>query len=293
MSMVTTGAETWAAHTHRHHAGGTAWIFGPEGPTQTTGPDPVTAMPTIGSAQFLFWNAAGAQGGGLAYPAGELTPTPTPVFPAGTDPGSVIAWYVETGGPPNGGPPGLYFDALLETEGNWIDWDATNDPFTVGNGVRGPQPDDDDEAYTDTGAAAVSAQQFFPGTGLIFDQWLVFGDHTHVSPTDRWTVTQDSDTSGIAFAVYKHPSAVHVPRTPVEGPVRWFDRGDPAPRIQQILREQSELGQIASLIDYSAVIADAHTRSLVQHGMYEALIATAQAQLNAGAKTTEGELAVH
>lgn len=292
MSMVTTGAETWTAHTHRHHAGGTSWIFGPDGPTETMGPYPVTAAQSIGSAEFLFWNAAGAQGGGLAYPGGELSPMPTPVFPAGSDPGSVIAWYVETGRP-NGGPPGLYFDALLETEGNWIDWDATNDPFTVSSGVRGPQPDDDDEAYTDAGAAAVSAQQFFPHTGLIFDQWLVFGDHTHVSPTDRWTVTQDADTSGIAFAIYKQPSGVHGPRTPVEGPVRWFDRGDPAPRIQQILREQSELRQIASLIEYSAVIADARTRVLVQRGMYEALIAAAHAHLDTGTKAIEGDLAIN
>ena len=291
MSMVTTGAETWTAHTHRHHAAGTAWVFGPEGPTETEGPYPVTAAPSIGNAEFLFWNAAGAQGGGLAYPGGELTPTPTPVFPAGTDPGSVIAWYVETGGPPNGGPPGLYFDALLETEGNWIDWDATNDPFTVSSGVRGPQPDDDDEAYTNAGVAAVSARQFFPGTGLIFDQWLILGDHTHVSSADRHTVTQAADTSGIAFAVYKQPSAVHISR--VEGPVRWFDTGDPAPRIQQILREQPEIGQIASLINYSAVISDPHTRTLVQRGMYEALIAVAHAQLNADEKTIEGALAAH
>ena len=285
MSMVTSGAETWTAHTHRHHAGGTAWLFGPDGPSQSMGPYPVSAQTWIGTAEFLFWNAAGAQGGGVAYPVGELTPVPVPVFPAGTDPGSVIAWYIQTGG--NGGPPALIFDALLETEGNWIDWDATNDPFTVTSGARGPQPDNDDTASTDAGEAAVSAHQFFPGTSLVFDQWLVFGEHTHLSPTDRWQVTQDQGTSGYAFAIYKRPGA-RVPSTVVEGPVRWFDMGDPAPRIQEILRQQSELSQITSLIEYSSVISDQGVRALIQRGMYETLITTAQTQLNAGKKAIAG-----
>lgn len=285
MSMVTNGAETWTAHTHRHHAGGTAWIFGPEGPSMSTGTYPVTAQTLIGTAEFLFWNAAGTQSGGAAYPVGELTPVPAPVFPAGTDPGSVIAWYIQTG---NGnGPPGLIFDALLETEGNWIDWDATNDPFTVTSGTRGAQPDNDDTAYSDAGEAAVSAHQVFPGTGLVFDKWLVFGEHTHLSPTDRWQVTQDEGTSGYAFAIYRQPSG-RVPPWVAEGPVRWFDMGDPAPRVQESLRQQSELSQITSLIDYSSVVSDQRARALLQRGMYETLIAIAQRHLNAGNKVNTG-----
>lgn len=287
MSLVTSGAETWTAHSHRHHAGGTAWIFGPEGPSESMGPYPITAMAQIGDAYFLFWNAAGAEGGGRAYPAGDLAPSPPPSFPAGTDSGSLIAWYQVRGG--NGpGRPGLIFDALLETAGNWIDWDATNDPFTVTEGERGPQPDSDDEVYTDGGPGVVNAQQFFPGTDYFFDQWLVFGGDTHLAPTDRWQVSQDEGTSGTAFAIYRRPGDPRIHRPPVEGPLRWFDMGDPAPRIRSILSEQSELSQIASLLDFSSVISDQEARVMLQRGMYEALITAAQNELD-GLKGRVGE----
>src|SRR6266567_847418 len=180
MSLVTSGAQTWAAHTHRnHHGAGAVWLFGPDGPSNVTGPDPVTAPDQIGNYDFLFWSAGGAEGGGLAYPPGELTPTsPVPAFPAGTDPGSLIAWYLQQGNG-NGGP-GLIFDAFSETAGDWIDWDHTNDPFTVTSGTRGAPPDNDDTVSTNDGPGTVLAAHFFPGTDLFFDKWLLFSANAHV-----------------------------------------------------------------------------------------------------------------
>jgi len=122
MSLVTTGAETWAPHTHRHHhAAGTTWLFGPEGPANVTGPDPVTAQPRIGDFEFLFWSAGGAQGGGLTYPGGELTPMPTPVFPADAHSGSLIAWYIDRGG--NGPPPPPNLKAVTKPRTVSLTWD--------------------------------------------------------------------------------------------------------------------------------------------------------------------------
>ena len=282
MSMVTSGAETWTAHTHRHHAGGTTWLFGPEGPASINGQDPVQAQAQIGTADFLFWNAAGAQGGGLAYPAGQLIPSPTPVFPAGTDPGSVIAWYVEPGGNGNGGP-GLFFDALLETAGNWIDWDATNDPFTITRGVRGAGPDGDDFASTGNDEAVVTASDLFPGTNppLVFDQWLVFGDQLSVSAHAE--VTLQRGNSGTAFAIYRRPGTTR-PKFPHEELYDpwWWLKNSPVESVQELLGAQSEVSQIATLIDFSAAISDARTRVALQRGLYEALVSTAQRQLNAG-----------
>ena len=271
MSQVTTGAETWAAHTHRHHAAAAAWIFGPAGPTDTTGPFPVVAAPTIGAADFLFWNAAGAQGGGLAYPAGQLTPSPTPVFPAGSEAGSVIAWYAAHGGP-NGGRPGLVVDALLETAGNWIDWDATNDPFTVTRGSRGPQPDNDDTVYTDGDEAVVTAAEAFPGTfpAANFDQWLVFGGNIQVSH---------------AFAVYRRPGRFKIPWVPPNYDPWWWLKNSPVEfvaNVREILAAQPEVSQIATLLDISSAISDRELRAAVQRSMYESLITSAQRQLEAG-----------
>lgn len=60
----------------------------------------------------------------------------------------MIGWYLRTGGPGNGGPPGLVFDAFNASADDWLDWDPTNDPFTVTSGDRLAGPDDD-EAVTD------------------------------------------------------------------------------------------------------------------------------------------------
>jgi hypothetical protein len=282
MSMVTSGAETWAPHTHRnHHAAGTTWIFGPEGPTNVTGPDPVTAQPQIGSFDFLFWSAAGAQGGGLTYPGGELTPSPTPVFPAGSDPGSLIAWYIGPGG--NGpGTPGLVFDAFSEADGDWIDWDQTNDPFTVTSGTRGAPPDGDDEVFTQDASATVEAARFFPGTSLHFDRWLVFGGNTQASPGDQ-EVTQDEGTSGLAIAVYHHPR-FRRPRDFVAYDPFWWLKNSPVEVLQEVMRGQSEASQIASLIDLTTAVSNRRTRAMLQRGLYETLISIARGQLEAHEK---------
>ena len=274
MSMVTTEWATWGPHSHRHHAASEVALVGPEGPSNVTGSDPLSAPPSIGGAQFLFWSVAGADGGDTTYPHGDLTPSPS--FPTGTDPGSATAWYIQTGG--NGqGPPGLIFDAFLETTGSWIDWDSTNDPFTVTQGTRGAPPDDDDEAYTEGGDAIVDADDAFPGSGYIFDKWLLIGDSAQLFGSGPRQVTERQGTRGVAIAVYRE-SKVRVNR--VAGPVWWRDEGDPASRVRQYLQHETELGQIASLIDFSSVISDTTTRARLQQGMYESLISSAQRQLN-------------
>lgn len=287
MSLVTTGAETWTPHTHRHHAGGSAWIFGPDGPFPVTGPfPPFAAAPAIGDLQFLFWDAAGAQGGGEAYPAFDTAPMPPPVFPAGSAPGSVIAWYRAVGGtgqPP--GRPGLEFDAILETAGNWLDWDATNDPFTVSRGSRGPQPDGDDTAYTDGDEAVVTAALHFPGTfpPYEFDQWLVFGANTHVTAHDE--VTQDRNTTGTAFAVYRRPGLAKPPRGPVAYDPFWWLKNSPVELVEAVralLAAQSEVGQIATLLDAVSAMTDEAASAAVQRALYESLMKAAERGLSSG-----------
>jgi len=285
--MVTSGAETWAPHTHRHHhAAGTTWIFGPEGPANVTGPDPVTAQPQIGSFDFLFWSAGGAQGGGLTYPGGELTPSPTPVFPAGSDPGSLIAWYIGRGG--NGpGTPGLVFDAFSEADGDWIDWDQSNDPFTVTSGTRGAPPDGDDEVFTQDEPGTVEAARFFPGTSLHFDRWLVFGANTQVSAGDQ-EVTQDEGTGGLAIAVYHHPR-FRRPRDYVAYDPFWWLKNSPVEVLQQVMRRQSEASQIASLIDLTTEVSNRRTRAMLQRGLYETLISIARAHVEANEELVAAE----
>src|ERR1700747_3585953 len=71
MAQVTSGAETWVPHTHRnHHAGGTIWLFGPDGPTNLTGVDPVTVPASIGSYELLFLAASGTTDGDVTYDPG-------------------------------------------------------------------------------------------------------------------------------------------------------------------------------------------------------------------------------
>ena len=50
MAQVTSGAETWVPHTHRHHhSDGTEWLFGPDGPANVAGNDPQNASAQIGN----------------------------------------------------------------------------------------------------------------------------------------------------------------------------------------------------------------------------------------------------
>jgi hypothetical protein len=283
MSLVTSGAKTWTAHTHRnHHGGGSTWLFGPEGPSNVTGPDPFTAPSQFGSYSFLFCSAAGAEGGGLAYPPGELTPTsPVPSFPAGDDPGSVIAWYVAIGNG-NGGPA-LFFDAFSETAGDWIDWDHSNDPFTVTSGTRGAPPDDDDTVSTNNGPGTVTAAHFFPGTDLVFDQWLLFSADAHTGGTGNEQVTEDQGKSGVAVAVYREPGSPgwRLGRQYVAYDPFWWLKNSPVEVERTILGLQSEATQISSLIDLSSAVSDQRIRALVQRGMYESLISIANRQLGA------------
>jgi hypothetical protein len=280
MAQVTSGAETWVPHTHRHHhSGGTEWLFGPDGPSNVTGNDPQIAPAQIGDYGFLFWAAAGTTSGDLTYDAGQTTVSPS--FPAGGDPASVIAWYAGTGGV-NGGPPALVFDAFSATADDWLDWDGTNDPFTVTSGDRQPGPDDDDEAVTSNAAAVVTAMGHFPGTGLVFDHWLVFDtQHQHVTAWDIEQLTQDEGTSGYAIAVYVDPSRNwHIPDVPRAYDPWWWLKNSPVEGLQQLMRQQGEAAQIASLIDSSTAITSPRARSMVQHGLYEALLKVVEQQLH-------------
>jgi hypothetical protein len=197
----------------------------------------------------------------------------------------VIAWYQTPGGggqPPE--RPGLEFDAILETAGNWIDWDATNDPFTVSRGSRGPQPDGDDTAYTDADEAVVTAALHFPGTfpPYEFDQWLVFGGNTQV--TGLAEVSQALNTSGTAFAVYRRPGLGRPPRGPVAYDPWWWLKNSPVEFVEglrAVLSAQSEVGQLATLLDASAAVTDEATRATVQRALYESLIKTAEGQISA------------
>lgn len=294
MAQVTSGAETWVPHTHRHHhSGGTQWLFGPDGPSNVSGNDPQIAPSQIGSYDFLFWAASGTTSGDFTYDAGQTTVSPA--FPAGGDPASVIAWYVGTGnGPP--GPPNLLFDAFDASADDWLDWDGTNDPFTVSSGDRLPGPDDDDEVVTSDAPAVVTAMGHFPGTGLIFDHWLVFDPgHQHVTPMDVEQLTEDQNTTGYAVAVYVDPSRRRwrFPDVPVAYDPWWWLKNSPVEGLQQLIREQGEAAQIASLIDASKAITSPRSRTIVQHGLYEALLSVAQQQLNEGSRAAKEEVATH
>jgi len=291
MAQVTSGAETWVPHTHRHHhSGGTEWLFGPDGPSNVSGNDPQVAPVQIGGYDFMFWAASGTTTGDLTYDAGETSVTP--VFPVGTDDGSVIAWYVGRGG---NGPANLTFDAFNASADDWLDWDATNDPFTVTSGDRQPGPDDDEVVTTDA-PAVVTATGHFPGTRLVFDHWLVFDStNQHVTAWDSEQLTQNEDTSGYAVAVYIDPSRKkwHFPKVPVAYDPWWWLKNSPVEGIQQLIREQGEAAQIASLIDASTAITSPRARTQVQHGLYEALLSVAHEKLNEGSHASKEEFATH
>lgn len=287
MSQVTSGAETWVPHTHRnHHSGGTVWIVGPDN-ANVTGLDSVTTPSKLADYEFLFWSASGTTAGDVTYDPGQTTPAPPPSFPSGSDPGSVIAWYIETGdGPP--GPPNLLFDAFNESAGDWIDWDHTNDPFTVTSGTRLAGPDDDDEVTTDSAAGTVVADATFPGTSLQFDHWLVFGA-AHVDGQNPERVSTPEGQSGYALAVYRQPSQPpwKLPQVPVAYDPWWWLKNSPVESFQSQIRAQGEAAQVASLIDASTALSSSRTRELVQRGLYEALISVAHGHLNAAAGAKE------
>jgi hypothetical protein len=228
MAQVTSGAETWVPHTHRHHhSGGTEWLFGPDGPTNVTGIDPVTVPASIGSYQLLFLAASGTTDGDVTYDPGVMSASPS--FAARTDPGSVIGWYIGTRGNGPPGPANLIFDAFNASADDWLDWDHTNDPFAVTSGDRQAGPDDDEVVTTDA-PAVVTAMGHFPGTGLVFDHWLVFDStNQHVTGWDPEQLTQNEDTSGYAIAVYIDPTRKkwHIPDVPVAYDRWWWLKNSP------------------------------------------------------------------
>jgi hypothetical protein len=67
----------------------------------------------------------------------------------------------------------------------------------------------------------------------------------------------------------------------------------PGRGIQQLIREQGEAAQIASLIDASQAITSPSARAKVQHGLYEALLSVAHEQLDQGALDAKHEFATH
>jgi hypothetical protein len=187
------------------------------------------------------------------------------------------------------------FDAFNATADDWLDWDGTNDPFTVTSGDRLPGPDDDDEVVTTDAPAVVTAMGHFPGTGLVFDHWLVFDStHEHVTAWNAEQLTQDEDTAGYAVAVYVDPTRrrFRIPDVPVAYDPWWWLKNSPVEGIQQLIRVQGEAAQIASLIDASKAITSPRTRSLVQHGLYEALLSVAKQKLDEGSLAKE-EVGAH
>ena len=294
MAQVTSGAETWVPHTHRHHhSGGTEWLFGPDGPTNVTGADPVTVPASIGSYELLFLAASGTTDGDITYDHGVMSANPS--FAAGGDPGSVIGWYIGTGGNGPPGPPNLIFDAFDASADDWLDWDHTNDPFTVTSGDRLAGPDDDDEVVTTDAPAVVTASGHFPGTSLLFDHWLVLdSSHQHVMFGDIEQLTQDEDTTGYAIAVYLDPTRQphKPPRQYVAYDPWWWLKNSPVEGIRQLIREQGEAAQIASLIDASMAITSQRSRAMVQQGLYKALLTVAEQQLHEGSRAEE-EVGAH
>jgi hypothetical protein len=72
-----------------------------------------------------------------------LSGTDIPIFPPGPGTsGTLTAWYVGPGGGVGGNA--LIFDAFSETAGDWLDWDDTNQPFTVSPAAARGAGDDDD-----------------------------------------------------------------------------------------------------------------------------------------------------
>lgn len=82
--------------------------------------------------------------------------------------------------------------------------------------------------------------------------------HQHVTARDVEQLTQDEGTSGYAIAVYVDPSRKwHIPDVPVAYDPWWWLKNSPVEGLQQLLRQQGEAAQIASLIDSSTAITSA------------------------------------
>ena len=180
----------------------------------------------------------------------------------GGDPGSVIAWY--RNGQRRAARPRLR--RFQRDADDWLDWDSTNDPFTVTSGDRQPGPDDDDEAVTSNAAAVVTAMGHFPGQGSSSTTGSCSTSAPARDGRDVEQLTQDGGTSGYAIAVYVEPSRKwHIPDVPRAYDPWWWLKNSPVEGLQQLIRQQGEAAQITSLIDSSTAITSSRARSMVQH----------------------------
>jgi hypothetical protein len=280
MSTLTTGGRLWSPHRHRHHPTPTQqpYLFGPaseiaEGSATNTAPSEVEGE------QFLFWSVAGALSANGVQPPGQLTLSPVPIFAPGPAPGLETAWYIAPG--IGNGRPGLIFDAFSETAGDWLDWDDTDDPFSVTpSAARGTAVDvDDDVAYTDgKDQVTVTAAASWPGNSLVvFDTWLVVDSGAAIGAASN-ELLPPPQSGGYAFAIYRDLTPTGPPSNPQFIPQSWR-MGDPA-LLVEYLRRQSELTRNAMLVEISSTITDAATRLSVQETLLKQTIATAQKQLD-------------
>jgi hypothetical protein len=280
MTEVTTAGMLWEAHHHRHHPrpGDLPYVWGPVGPSEIRGPLPGTALDEAGDT-FIFWSASGTVNGGGVSTQRMLSGSDIPIFPpgAGTS-GTLTAWYL---GPGVGNGDALIFDAFSEAAGDWLDWDDTNQPFTVSPGTARGAGDDDDTASTAgaKGLVTVTAADPFPGAPLLaFDHWLTIGAGTAIgagAPTD---VTQEPNTSGLAFAIYRQATPAKPPPGPRFRP-QWWEMGDPARELLAVLAQQSDLTRSSTLLDLSASVTDRATRVTVQEALLGSVQNMAQMQL--------------
>ncbi len=280
MSSLTSGGRLWSPHRHRHHptAAEQPYIFGPAGEI-AEGLATNTAPSEVAGDRFLFWSVAGALSGSGVQPPGQLTLNPVPVFAPGPAPGLETAWYIAPG--TNGGRPGLIFDAFSETAGDWIDWDGSDDPFSVTPSVaRGTAVDvDDDVAYTDgKDQVTVTATVSWPSNSLVaFDRWVVVDSGAGIAAASN-ELLPPPQSGGYAFAIYRDLTATGPPSNPPFIPQSWR-MGDPA-LLVEYLRRQSELTRNAMLVEISSTITDAATRLSVQETLLKQTIVTAQKQLD-------------
>jgi hypothetical protein len=284
MTEVVTSGRLWTAHNHRHHPrpGDVPYVWGPIGPTNIVGSEPATAPDPVDVDHFEFWSASGTTDGGTVYPVGQrmLSDPGAPAFPSdGTTPGTVTAWYFGPGG--ENGRPGLIFDAFSEASGDWLDWDGdTIQPFTVTPTSARGAGDDDDEAFTDGANAPVSvtAADPFPGNPLlVFDHWLAIGDGTLPGASTN-EITQQPNTSGFAFAIYRAVTPQSPPGPPQFVPQPWR-MGDPALVIRTLLAQQSELTRTSTLFDAIVTLTDGATRIAVGEALLGSIVSMAQAQM--------------
>jgi hypothetical protein len=71
----------------------------------------------------------------------------------------------------------------------------------------------------------------------------------------------------------------------------WWLKNSPVEDLQQLIRQQGEAAQIACLVHSSTAITSPRARSMVQHGLYEALLKVVEQQLHETSVSEREELA--